>query len=298
MRGTHAMQIERVSIFASNEIEIGKVAIRPNADVQWEPATSPLHSIFLPVAGFCTRHVSKNRNSVLTPNHAIYNPPNTICRYSYPGLVGEFAITLRVRESIAPDVLDLRSRKNWHASQAYVSARTMLVRNYLWSVASAAMPDRLEQEALGVELAAACLSSMVDHEQRLTSLDSLRQRRAVDQIVQAVAASPSDTWTIQKLAGIVRLSPFHMCRIFKAHTGLSVGDYVTRERLSQALRPLMDGDDITEVALSCGFSSHSHFSYRFRRFFGITPREFKKSTATGQLREFSKIVIATDIATS
>ena len=196
LRGTQEMQIERVSIFASDEIEIGRVTIRPTADIQWEPATSALHSIFLPVAGLCTRHVSKNRNSILTPNHAIYNPPNKICRYSYPGLVGEFAISIRLSDSIAPEILDLRSRNNWHASQSYVSARTMLLRNFLWSAASDTVADRLEQEALGVELAAACLSSMVDHGQRLTCTASSRQRRAVDQIVEAVAASPSDKWTI------------------------------------------------------------------------------------------------------
>jgi len=292
------MQVERVAIFANNDIEVGKVTIRPTADIQWEPETSALHSIFLPVAGVCTRHASKNHSSSLTPNHAIYNSPNNICRYSYPGLVGESAVSIRLNDSIAPDILDLRRRSNWHASQAYVSASTMLVRNFLWSAASDVVADRLEQETLGIELASACLLSMVDHGKQPTVKTSSRRRRAVEQVVEAVAASPSDKWTVQELSAIASLSPFHMCRVFKAHTGLSIGDYVIRERLSQALRPLLDGDDITELALSHGFSSHSHFTYRFRRFFGLTPTEFKNSTATYQLGAFSKILIATNTATS
>ncbi|MDX2156217.1 MAG: helix-turn-helix transcriptional regulator [Hyphomicrobiaceae bacterium] len=291
------MQIERVSIFASNDIEVGKVTIRPTADIQWEPETSALHSIFLPVAGLCTRHESTNRKSILTPNHAIYNPPNNICRYSYPGLFGEFAVSIRLSDSIAPSILDFRQRNKWHASQAYVSASTMLARNFLWSAASEAVVGKLELESLGIELASACLLSMVDHGDEPTSTTSSRRRRAVENVVEAVAASPSENWTIQELSAIAGLSAFHLCRIFKAHTGLSVGNYVIRERLSQALRPLMDGDDITDLALSHGFSSHSHFTYRFRRFFGLTPSEFKKSTATNQLRAFSKILIATNIAT-
>ena len=35
-------------------------------------------------------------------------------------------------------------------------------------------------------------------------------------------------------------------------------------------------DDLTELAMDLGFSSHSHFSARFRRAFGLTPSEFRR----------------------
>ena len=41
---------------------------------------------------------------------------------------------------------------------------------------------------------------------------------------------------------------------------------------AQALDAVLDGgDDLTTIALEAGFSSHSHFTARFRRAFGCAP---------------------------
>jgi AraC family transcriptional regulator len=34
---------------------------------------------------------------------------------------------------------------------------------------------------------------------------------------------------------------------------------------------------LTEIALTCGFAEHSHFSRRFHEFTGVAPREFRKA---------------------
>ncbi len=52
--------------------------------------------------------------------------------------------------------------------------------------------------------------------------------------------------------------------------------YLTQLRLSRALSELPHADDLTELALELGFSSHSHFSARFRQAFGLTPSEFRR----------------------
>ena len=53
--------------------------------------------------------------------------------------------------------------------------------------------------------------------------------------------------------------------------------YLTQLRLARALTELPHADDLTGLALELGFSSHSHFSARFRRAFGVSPSRFRQS---------------------
>jgi AraC family transcriptional regulator len=64
------------------------------------------------------------------------------------------------------------------------------------------------------------------------------------------------------------------------------------ERLAQALDAFLEcGDDLTAIALDAGFASHSHFTARFRSFFGFTPAALLR-IATAERAELRKIVTA------
>jgi AraC family transcriptional regulator len=77
---------------------------------------------------------------------------------------------------------------------------------------------------------------------------------------------------LSKIARAVGASMFHLCRCFRAGTGLTLHEYRTQLRLRGALEALESGDrDLTRVALDSGFSSHSHFTAAFRRVFAATP---------------------------
>jgi AraC-like DNA-binding protein len=52
--------------------------------------------------------------------------------------------------------------------------------------------------------------------------------------------------------------------------------YLTQLRLAHALDALPSTSDLTQLALDVGFSSHSHFTSRFRRAFGTTPSRFRE----------------------
>jgi len=47
--------------------------------------------------------------------------------------------------------------------------------------------------------------------------------------------------------------------------------------------------DLTTIAFDAGFASHSHFTARFRRFFGSTPDQIRRIAATGRAQELRKI---------
>ncbi len=85
-----------------------------------------------------------------------------------------------------------------------------------------------------------------------------------------------DPLTLPRIARRVHSSPFHLARVFRRMTGLSLHQYLTRLRLRAALERLADGEsDLTALALALGFASHSHFSDAFRREFRVTPNAFR-----------------------
>jgi len=61
--------------------------------------------------------------------------------------------------------------------------------------------------------------------------------------------------------------------------GMTVSDYIWRARLQQCRHELetQAGKTITDVAFSWGFSSSSHFSRVFRKYFGIVPSAIHKA---------------------
>jgi len=57
------------------------------------------------------------------------------------------------------------------------------------------------------------------------------------------------------------VSTFHLCRLFKEETSMPIHRYLNRLRLREALERISGGEtSLTELALSAGFSCHSHFT--------------------------------------
>jgi AraC-like DNA-binding protein len=95
--------------------------------------------------------------------------------------------------------------------------------------------------------------------------------------------------TIDELAAELFVSPFHLCRIFRQETGLTIHAYLEQIRLRVALEHLLStNQDLTTTALSLGFSSHSHFSHTMRKAFGLPPSRIRALNFT----HLSKILTA------
>ena len=87
--------------------------------------------------------------------------------------------------------------------------------------------------------------------------------------------------TLDALARAVFSSPFHLARVFRRETGISLHSHLNRLRLRQALQEIADGvSDLTRLALELGFSSHAHFTHAFSREFGEAPSRIRRSLAS------------------
>lgn len=95
-----------------------------------------------------------------------------------------------------------------------------------------------------------------------------------------------DRLLLEDIAESVHVSPYHLCRIFRTHTGYSLHAYIEHLRLRQALESLADRSiDLTTLAFDLGYSSHAHFTRAFRRLYGLTPSAARDHGSLNRLRQ-------------
>ena len=99
-------------------------------------------------------------------------------------------------------------------------------------------------------------------------------RKVEDHVREQLAEEIS----VEALAGLVELSPFHFSRVFKQATGMPPLQFVTRERITRAQQLIRETSrSLIEIGLDVGYTSPSHFAQVFRRVVGVTPSEFRSA---------------------
>lgn len=88
-----------------------------------------------------------------------------------------------------------------------------------------------------------------------------------------IAAHYTQDFSLQELAIMVGLSPWHFLRQFKKYVGLTPHNWLIQVRLHRRSQ-LKFGETIAHVAYNCGFSDQSHFNRHFKRAMGITPTQY------------------------
>ena len=82
--------------------------------------------------------------------------------------------------------------------------------------------------------------------------------------------------TVEQVAKVACYSRFHFSRIFKAITGESIKEYITRLRVQSASHRLSYSRDfITRIAQDCGYADSPTFIKAFSRIQGMSPKEYR-----------------------
>ncbi|WP_310604287.1 AraC family transcriptional regulator [Anaerosporobacter sp.] len=73
----------------------------------------------------------------------------------------------------------------------------------------------------------------------------------------------------------------YFCRFFKYYTGITFKEYLTRYRLKKAEELLLESSySVTDIAMNTGFSDVRRFIQAFKKYYGMTPYQYKLNRVT------------------
>ena len=101
----------------------------------------------------------------------------------------------------------------------------------------------------------------------LPALSSPLARRVADTLI----ADPADTPRIRDLAAGMGVSDRTLERAFAADSGMPLGEWRQRARISRAIALLAGGMDVKDAALEVGYETPSAFVAAFKKYVGMTP---------------------------
>ncbi len=141
--------------------------------------------------------------------------------------------------------------------------------------------NRLAAESLANLLSVHLIRHILTPRQPVRAPNGVIPREKLRAVVEYVEEHLGSVLTLERIAAVARLSPYHFTRQFKAATGMPPHRFVVARRVERARELLRTGDlPLAEVAVSAGFSDQSQFSHHFKRLAGVTPGQFRKSATT------------------
>ncbi|MGB8348763.1 MAG: AraC family transcriptional regulator [Ktedonobacteraceae bacterium] len=99
------------------------------------------------------------------------------------------------------------------------------------------------------------------------------QTRAVERAVHVMHSHLHEALTLEDLAAVAYLSPFHFHRVFRRLIGIPPGEFLSALRFQAARRLLLTTPlSVTDICFEVGYSSAGSFTSRFTRLVGLSPR--------------------------
>jgi len=100
---------------------------------------------------------------------------------------------------------------------------------------------------------------------------------ALETAVSFIDGHLADELSVRDIAAACFVSGDHLTRLFKKKFGKSVSEYIQEKRIRLAGELLRRQDmTISMVANTVGFGNYSYFTEQFKKYFGVTPREYQK----------------------
>ena len=102
------------------------------------------------------------------------------------------------------------------------------------------------------------------------------KKKSVASLISWIEKNYTEKITLSDLSVQSDFNEKYLCRVFREFTGQTPTEYINRLRVERAAFEMSTNHkSVTDAAYESGFNELSHFSRTFKKFKGITPREFK-----------------------
>ncbi|HCZ9711605.1 TPA: AraC family transcriptional regulator [Vibrio parahaemolyticus] len=109
---------------------------------------------------------------------------------------------------------------------------------------------------------------------RVPLKESTKAQRQLQLVKEFLEDFPQTDVSLEELAKLAGLSPFHLLREFQKQFGFPPHAYQIQQRLRMAKKLLKQGQRISHVAQECGFHDQSHLHRHFKKAMGVTPGQY------------------------
>jgi AraC family transcriptional regulator len=211
----------------------------------------------------------------------VYNPGDPYVRYPISP-EGDLSDWLGISEPLARDIVrrfsecDADHPEPFRHVRAAVGNDVYLAQRLLFSRLSQPDADSMDIEERAIAIVSRVLESAYAASGMSSSPQAPRRGRArrhlVDSAKAVILSRLFENSSVCEVARGIDVSPYHLCRSFRAETGSTLHAYrkAMRLRTTLGLTEAYRGN-LSALALYAGFYSHSHFTTAFRRAFGISP---------------------------
>jgi AraC-like DNA-binding protein len=104
----------------------------------------------------------------------------------------------------------------------------------------------------------------------------------IEKLVALMRDDPTQRLPLSKMAQLVNLSRARLCYLFKSESGISASLYLKSLRMKEAAVLLSTTFlSVKEIMVRVGLGDESHFVKDFKKIYGMTPTEYRKSKAAG-----------------
>lgn len=204
------------------------------------------------VVGSCEYSVTKGKAVIIFPYqpHGFVNKGSGhgyLCTFS-PNLVNSFFSQYQRQIPISNlFTLDFSSSMITNESNYFA------VKSFLYHVC-----DQIVSELQFTEVAE-------HHESLLTNIFTITEKRYMD-----------GDFSLQQLAKILNYSYSYISKQFYKQTGIRYSSYLNQVRIFHAAQMLTAGQNISEIALACGYDNIRSFNRNFKILQGMTPTTYVK----------------------
>lgn len=213
---------------------------------------------------------------VADPGRAtLYNPRQAFTRGQLSP-DGDRTDWIALGDTLAREVVASLSRADAESAWAFrfrmanVDRSTYLAQRALFDALGRGLADRLEVEERAIGVVSSVLAGAYAHSRRCAV--SATSHRLVESARAAIFEALFENLGVADVAAQLNVSVFHLCRVFRATTGMTMHEYRRDLRLRAAVDLLpAHRRQLSSLALRVGFHSHSHFTAAFRTAFGVAP---------------------------
>lgn len=215
---------------------------------------------------------------VAESSQVLLQNPNEPCLVSHPVAGGDASLAVLVDTEMLAELAPVALMQGtgecrFALPRLRVDPRAQVLVALLRHSLREQIAETLEAESLALTLVQRSLGAKTTR----AATASISRQRLVDRAKLVLTQDLSRRLSLADIATEVGISPVYLTQAFQQVEGLPLYRYQLRLRLARALDLLAEYDDLTELGLALGFSSHSHFSSAFQQAYGRSPTEFRKS---------------------